>query len=223
MSSLPLFAWLSPSFPVGAYAYSHTLEWAVESGDVCDADSFVAWLRDLLELGAGRNDAILLAHAHRAAADGNSVALAAINELALALSPSQELRLETSQQGRSFLDAVLAAWPQPRLLQAASALNGEVAYSVAVGVAAAAHDVPLTDTLSAFILAFVQNMTSSAIRLAPIGQTSGARILAGLAPVIVHAASQAAAASLDGIGSSTFRADLGSFHHETQYTRLFRS
>src|SRR5690606_13924952 len=108
--ALPLFTWLSPGFPVGAYAYSHGVEWAVETGDIRDEATLLTWLSDALEHGAGRNDAILLAHASRALGDNN--ALAAVNELALALAPSQELRLETAQQGRSFLDAVLAAWPQ---------------------------------------------------------------------------------------------------------------
>src|SRR4051794_13578876 len=73
---LPLFAWLSPSYPVGCYAYSHTLEWAVESGDVTNEQSLIAWLADLLTLGLGRNDAILLSHAHRAVLAGDVAALA---------------------------------------------------------------------------------------------------------------------------------------------------
>ena len=115
MTTLPLFAWLSPSFPVGAYAYSHGLEWAVEDGDVTDEASLAGWLTDTLRHGAGRNDAILLACSYRAASAGDAKYLNHINELALALAPSQELRLETAQQGRSFLDAALAAWPHPDL------------------------------------------------------------------------------------------------------------
>src|SRR3954470_21506629 len=103
---LPLLTWLSPGFPVGAYAYSHGLEWAVEMGDVEDEASLRSWLEDLLQHGVGLNDAILLAAAHRAAHQGNRLELAGVNDLALALAASSEFRLETSQQGRSFLDAV---------------------------------------------------------------------------------------------------------------------
>jgi urease accessory protein len=190
---------------------------------VRDEASFAAWLRDLLELGVGRNEAILLAHAYRAALARANDPLIAVNDLALALAPSQELRLETRQQGRSFLDAALAAWPLPLLEECAAAISDEVAYPIAVGITAAAHRVPLSATLHAFVFAFAQNMTSAAIRLAPIGQTAGARVLAALMPCIARIAREAETASLDAIGSSTFRADLGSFHHETQYTRLFRS
>lgn len=218
---LPLFAWLSPAFPVGAYAYSHTLEWAVEAGDIADEAGLAAFLSDLLALGFGRSDAILLAHAWRAA--GDEAALAEVNDLAVALAPSAELRLETCQQGRSFLDAVRAAWPAPGLEAGAAALDGEVAYPVAVGLAAAAHGMALPATLDAFLLATAQNLVSAAIRLAPIGQTAGTRVVAGLAPRLRVLAAEAASLNLDDIGSATFRADLGSFRHETQYTRLFRS
>jgi urease accessory protein len=220
MTSLPLFAWLSPAFPVGAYAYSHGLEWAVEDGDVKDEASLLAWLKDIFALGAGRNDAILFAHAYRAFND--KTAFAAVNDIALALAPSQELRLETAQQGRSFLDAVLAAWPNAELREAAKDI-GEIAYPAAVGLAAAAHKIPLDAALPAFVLAFAQNLVSAAIRSAPIGQTSGQRVIQALTPLIEELAVETQTLTLDDVGGAVFRADLGSFRHETQYTRLFRS
>jgi len=216
---LPLFAWLSPSYPVGCYAYSHALEWAVEAGDVSDETTLVAWLTDLLTLGLGRNDAILLSHAYRAVEQGHRRDLETVNELALALSPSAELYLETSQQGRSFLDATLAAWPSPHL----PPLEGDVAFPVAIGMAAAAHGVPLPITSQAYLFGLVQTLVSAAIRLAPIGQTAGIRVSAALAGTAQEIARQGMVLTLDDVGGSTFRADLGSFHHENQYTRLFRS
>jgi urease accessory protein len=222
MSHLPLLAWLSPSFPVGAYAYSHGLEWAVEDGDISDEASLLVWLEDTLAHGAGRNDTVLLACAHRAASTGDAEALAEINELALALAPSAELYLETAQQGRSFLDAVLAAWPQPDLAALAEPVE-KVAYPVALGMAAAAHRINLADAAPAFLLAFAQNLVSAAIRSAPIGQTAGMRTINALMPLIRRIADEAQTANLDNLGSCLLRADLGSFQHETQYTRLFRS
>jgi urease accessory protein len=222
-SILPLLAWLSPTYPVGGYAYSHGLEWAVEAGDLRDAATLEAWLADVLEQGAGRCDAILLAGAYRAACAGDGPALIETNDLALALAPSQELRLETRQQGRSFLDATLTAWPAPLLVDLARELEGEVAYPVAVGLAAAAHGLPLLSAAEAFLLAFAQNLTSAAVRLAPIGQTAGTTVVAALAPRVAALARTVPDSTLDDIASATFRADLGSFLHETQYTRLFRS
>ena len=69
LALLRLQSWLSPTFPSGAYSYSHGLEWAVEAGDIRDGDTLRAWLADVLTHGSGRNDAILLRHAHRAACD----------------------------------------------------------------------------------------------------------------------------------------------------------
>lgn len=219
---LALLAWLSPAFPVGAYAYSHGLEWAVEAGDVRDEPSLEAWLRSLLIDGVGRSDGILLAHAHRAATARNPDALSAVNELALALAPSAELRLETAQQGRSFLDAVLATWPDPRQATLADGIR-EIAYPVALGLAAACHRVPPLDATGGYLAALAGNLVSAAIRLAPIGQTSGQRVLARLVPDLARLAETVLAAELDDVGGATFRSDLGSLRHETQYTRLFRS
>jgi urease accessory protein len=219
---LPLMCWLSPGFPVGAYAYSHGLEWAVEAGDIGDEASLEAWLSDLLLDGLGRNDAILLCAAYRAVEGHDRAALDGVNELALALATSTEFRLETAQQGRSFLDAVLAAWPDPAQSEAAAGFD-EVALPVALAIAAASRRIGLVPTAQAYLTALAQNLVSAAIRLAPIGQTAGQRILARLLPALARLGDEAATLDLDDLGSSTFRADLGSFRHETQYTRLFRS
>lgn len=223
IDALRLMAWLSPTYPVGAFAYSHGLEWAVECGDVRDAATLADWLADVLERGAGRNDMILCAAAHRATEAGDDAGLAEINDLALALAPSRELHLETSQQGRSFLDATLRAWPCPALSTVADRLTAEVAYPVAVGAAAGAHGVAREATVAAYGLAFVQNLVSAALRVAPVGQSAGTTILAALTPRVAALAESLHEAGLDALGSATLRLDLGSFRHETQYSRIFRS
>jgi len=220
-----LFAWLSPSFPVGAFSYSHGLEWAIEDGTVTSADTLIAWLGDVLRHGAGRNDAIVLAHAYAAAATGDMDALRAVTELAAAFQPSRERRLESCAQGAAFLMAVTATWPNARLAALAGALGAEpaVPYPVAVAVAAAAHDVPLATTLVATLNAFVANVVSAGVRAIPIGQTDGQRTIAALAPLVEAIAASSLHASLDDLGGASFRADIASMKHETQYTRLFRS
>jgi urease accessory protein len=219
--ALRLMAWLSPTYPVGAFAYSHGLEWAVESGDIRDEASLSVWLGDVLERGAGRNDMILAGNAHATADD--AAALAAVNALALALAPSRELHLETSQQGRSFLDATRVAWPCDGVAAVAAALPGEVAFPVAVGACAAAHGMARDETLAAYGLAFVQNLVSAALRCAPIGQSAGTRVVAALVPRVTALAAEVEEFGLEAVGSATLRVDLGSFRHETQYSRIFRS
>lgn len=226
---LKLLAWTSPAFPVGAFSYSHGLEWAVEDGTVRSPAALQAWLRDVIAHGAGRSDAILAAHAHRAAATGDAKTLHEVAELAAALAPTAERRLETLAQGMAFLSAVTAAWPAPALQSLMTALAaGEpartaLAYPVALGLAAGAHGIPAGPTLLALVHGFAANLVSAAVRLVPIGQSDGQRVLAALAPLIEVVAKAAATASLDAIGGAAFRADIASARHETQYTRLFRS
>jgi urease accessory protein len=218
-----LLVWLSPAFPVGAFAYSHGLEKAVEKELITDRATLATWLEDLIKLGSLRNDLILLAAAWRAASQQNAADLAEVAELAVALQPSAERHLETVTQGGSFLAQIDAAWPcaEVGLLRAAHA--GEVAYPVAVGVAAAGHGLALAPTLLGYGMAFVGNLLSAAIRLSVIGQTDGQRLTASLLPMLQDAAIQAESSTLDDIASATFAADLASMQHETQYTRLFRS
>ncbi len=220
-----LLAWLSPSFPVGAFSYSHGLEWAIEDGSVTTASGLEAWLGDVLRHGAGRNDAIIFAHAYTAAATSDQDTLRSLAELAAAFQPSKERRLESRAQGAAFLSAVTATWPNPRLAAVTDALKSEpcVPYAIAVAVAAAAHDVPLGPALVAYLTAFAANIVSAGVRAIPIGQTDGQRTSAALAPVIEDLAAWALSATLDDLGGAAIRADIASMKHETQYTRLFRS
>ena len=214
-TALPLFLWLSPAFPVGAYAYSHGLEWAAEAGDIRDAATLAAWLDDLCDFGAPRLDVVLFAAAHRA----EPAALADLNDLAVALAGSQERRLETSAQGSAFVAAARAAWPCAAL----DALEGAIAYPIAVGALAKAHGVALETAAPAFALALFSNLVSAATRLSVIGQTDGQKMLARLAPKVVDMAARALLEDIETSGGCAFRSDIAAMKHETQYSRLFRS
>ena len=216
-----LMAWLSPAYPVGAFSYSSGIEWTVESGDIKDAGTLKDWLATMLSDGGGFCDAVLFAHAHRAVEDEGE--LRDIAELAAALAPSKERHLETTAQGNAFVEATRAAWPCAALDRLKQSWDGPIAYPVAVAVAAAGHDIPLGAALAAFLQALVANWVSAGVRLVPLGQTDGLRVVAALEPVVDAAAQRALVTALDDMGASAFRADLASLRHETQYTRLFRS
>ena len=215
--------WLSPSFPVGAFAYSHGLEWAFESGDLHDAETLRDWLEVLVSHGSLRNDLILFACAARAIAAGDEAALAEIAELALALANSAERRLETVTQGNAFVAALRAAWPCDAIERLKRVWPGDVAYPIAVAAASAGHALPLAASLEAYGLAFVANLVSASVRLGIVGQTDGQRLTAGLVPAVQAAAAAAESATLDDLGGCAYRSDLASLRHETQYSRLFRS
>ncbi len=218
-----LMTWLSPAFPVGAFSYSSGIEWAVEAGDIADAGSLRDWLASMLADGPGFCDGVFLAHAHRAASSADDAALRDIAELAAAFVPSRERQLETSSQGRAFVDIARAAWNCDGLDRMISACNGPIVYPVAVGIVSSAHAIPLAPTMHAFFHTLTSNWISAGARLIPLGQTDSQRVLALLEPVVVATAKRALQASLDDLGSASFRADLAGMRHETQYTRLFRS
>ena len=209
---LRLLTWLSPAFPTGGFAFSHGLEWAVEAGDVADAATLAGWLGDLLRHGAGRNDAILLRHAWRAQGE----ALLDVAEFAAALAPSREIAAETSGQGTAFA-AAAAPWLRGQ------ALPSPIAYPVAVGALAAAHDIKEDAAVTAYLHGFIANLVSAGVRLIPLGQSAGLAVQAGLEAAILETARETAYAQLEDVGGACLRADLAAMRHETQYTRLFRS
>lgn len=215
---LPLLVWLSPAFPVGGFAFSHGLEAAVEAGLVSDAGTLKAWLDDLLAHGSMRQDAVLLGAAWDAVTTADDAALDATNALALALCASRERRLETTTMGNAFVLTLRACWPAaaPRALA-----EGDVAYSVALGAASALQGLSRRETVAAFLVAAAGNLVSAALRLSIIGQTDGQRVTAGVLPAVRALA--ATSPSLDDLGACAFRSDLAALHHETQYSRLFRS
>lgn len=207
---LTLAQWLSPAYPVGAFSYSHGLEWAVEAGQVRDADTFRCWLADILSHGTGRNDAILLACAYRA----DPGALRDLDDLARAFAPSRERLLETTAQGAAFCRTTAAIWGDDM---------PDLTYPVAVGYAARAHDFPLRQASAMYLHAFAGNLTSAAIRLVPLGQTEGQAVLTALTPLCQSIAGDTEHMTTDDLGGSVFLADIAAMKHETQYTRLFRS
>jgi urease accessory protein len=106
-----LLAWLSPSFPVGAFSYSHSLEATVAAGTVHDRATLQSWIAAIVSRGSGRIDADILCEAYRAAEAGDRAALVAANERGCAFRATAELALEAGQQGVAFLNTCLAAWP----------------------------------------------------------------------------------------------------------------
>ena len=201
---LRLLTWLSPAFPTGGFAYSHGLEHAVEAGSVRDAASLLAWLSDVVAHGAGRSDVILLRHAHA----GHDVA-----ELACAAQPCRERQAEAVGQGRAFRLAA-APWAD---------IPDGLTHAVAVGTLAGRLGIDVEAAAAGWLLGFAANLVSAAVRLVPLGQSDGLRVIAALEPAIVAVAAGTKQAGLDEVASACFRSDIAAMRHETQYTRLFRS
>jgi urease accessory protein len=206
---LAIAQWLSPAFPIGAFAYSHGLERAIADGVVRDATSLRRWLAALISHGSARSDAILLAHALRPGAD-----LAALSRLALALAASVERKQETLEQGAAFV-ATVNALTDARL--------PALAYPVAVGAAAGPLGLPSRLVLALFLQGFAANLIAAGVRFIPLGQTEGQVVLASLRPLVAATAEAAGAAALDALGAAAFRSDLAAMRHETMSPRMFRT
>ncbi|NDW00677.1 urease accessory protein UreF [Yangia sp. PrR002] len=205
---LTLHQLFSPSFPVGAFAYSHGLETLVQEERITSAAQLQGWLEAVLRHGAGWSDAVLLAQVARG---GDAAELA---ELATALSPSAERRLETVKQGEAFASTVRDLW-QVDILPAP--------YPVAVGQAVRALDLPLLPAAQLYLQAFASNLAAAGIRLIPLGQTEGQGVVRALSPLCEALAAQAVTASLDEIGGFSPVSDIASQRHEALYSRIFRS
>jgi urease accessory protein len=221
-----LQTWLSPSFPVGAFAFSHGLEYAVETGDVDDCESLTRFVEGIVSFGAGRVDVSLFRAAFKAVQDDDTERLARVVERADAQRGSKEMALESAAQGRAFIETLIKVWPQPRLLDWRDELvqaGREPAYAVSIGVACAVAGMGLRPCLVAYLNAFASNLVSAVVRLVPLGQTDGQRAVLALEGTIVAAANAALMRDVDDLGGAALTVDLMSMQHETQYTRLFRS
>lgn len=206
---LLLLNWMSPTFPIGSFAYSHGLEQAIADERLKDADTIEEWIADLLLHGSGWNDAVLFAQCWQSDPEE-------LNALALALTSSRERYLETTQLGRAFSIAA-AVWTRSEPVQ------NEIAYPVAAGSACRNSGVSQGEALLAFVQGFCAALVSVAVRLVPLGQTQGLEVLRNLAPVIQRVALDAAAASLEDVGGCCIAADIAAMQHETLEPRIFRT
>lgn len=223
-----LMSWMSPAWPIGAFAYSSGLEWAVEAGHVRDRATTFAWIRDMLAHGALWNDAVLFVHAWRAATARDEHAFAEVAELAAAMLTSHERRVESCAQGAAFRCIALATVPDPlfeRLLR--DIAEDELPYPVVAAALFAVRGAGLRSGLTAWLHGAASNLVSAAQRLVPLGQTDGQCVLRDLRQPVLAAVD--AGCDLPpgdpflAVGGCTLVADLGCMAHETQYTRLFRT
>ena len=223
---LKLLTWLSPSFPVGAYSYSHGIEFAVEEKLVNNSNTFMNWVEGILNYGAGQKDGILFSETWKAINKADKNRLLAITDVANAFQPTTEMAVESRAQGAAFIDAISAAWPSEQLTNVFAHLNKNtdyIPYPVAVGIVSAIHLVSLSDALSAYLNAFSMNLVSAGVRLIPLGQTEGLKIIAALAESIIEVQKTVLRSSLLDLAATSLLVDWTSACHELQHTRLFRS
>src|SRR5215467_14284065 len=226
LAFLRLLTWLSPTFPIGAYSYSHGLEWGVDAGHVHDRISLVDWLEADLCYGSGRNEAIFFAEAWRSGIKSDRTKLFDIAELAAAFRGTSEFALESAQQATSCLSTLRQVWPD-RVLDwlSETLLERRVQASLAVvlGIASARQEISVELAVPAVLQSYIANLVSAGVRLIPLGQTDGQLAIAALEQAVQHASTRAETSEICELGSAAFMVELASVAHETQYTRIFRS
>jgi urease accessory protein len=223
--------WLaSPALPVGGFSYSEGLEAAVEHALIHDENSAKLWLVDQLHLTLARADLAVVAQAIPAWRGGNLARIAELNAWVLQTRETAELRQQTEQMGRSFVEWLRTVHPElveglaARWASGSSArTESSLTYPLAFALAASAGASPVRDGLLAFAFGWAENMTQAAIKSVPLGQSAGQRILAALAAEIPGAVDEAIALHDDGRQAFSPMLAILSARHETQYSRLFRS
>lgn len=210
-ATLILAQWLSPSYPLGSFAYSHGLEAAIAQGWVKDAASLKEWLQDVLQSGSGRSDAILLCAAYRAKTVQDRVL---VNATGRAFASSKERLRESLHQGSAFgrTSGAISDDEAPELL-----------LPVALGRACARHGIPVELAAAMYLQSFASNIVMACVRLVPLGQTEGQAVITGLTPICEDIARQAQTATLDDLYANTFLSDIAAMRHETVQPRLFQS
>ena len=205
---MTVMQWMSPAFPIGAFAYSHGLEWAIDKGHVSNGEKLQKWITDLLEYGSLRTDAIFISLILR----GHDARK--MNELSMALCPAGERLLETKLQGSAFAKVIEDVWQQD---------IGELSLPIAVALAAKNQSIEQDLILPAYLQAFCSNLISAAIRLIPIGQTEGQRIMFELYPTISDLVQTASESEIDDLNSACFFSDVSAMEHEYLQPRIFKT
>ena len=205
---ITVMQWLSPAFPIGGFAYSHGLEWAINKGYVSNREELQNWISDLLEYGSLKNDAILI----KLVLQGSDPK--EINELAMALCPASERLSETQLQGGAFCKIMREVW---------SLEIDELTLPIALALAAKNESIDQNLVVPAYLHSFCSNLISVAMRLIPIGQTDGQKTLRELSPLISDSVRSVAKSDKDDLGSACFLSDVSAMQHEYLQPRVFKT
>ena len=207
----------SPTLPVGAYSYSQGLEWAVESRQVTDETSARQWIASLMAGGIARFELPTLARFYQLWRDDDIAAEY------LASRETAELRAESIQMGGALVNVLQSDGEH-------DAITLEPLESLAVhtfpnsfAFAAARWGLPLEDVLTTYVWSWLENQVTAAMKLVPLGQRAGQRMLAHLTPLCSQATRIAVGLPREDWSNFAPLLAIASSKHESQYSRLFRS
>lgn len=212
---------VSPALPVGAYSYSEGLEALVQAGTIDSSEAMIGWLQQELAVGLIRVEAGVVGRVHDAAIAGNRVAISEWNDWLSAIRETEEVRQQSWAMGRAL--GRLAAQIQPDIQPSLEAIGTPCNFAVGFGLLAARWEIDAETTVLGYLHSWVSNLITSAVKLIPLGQTTGQQLLLELYPRLEAAAQDGLAMEPADLALSGWGASLASMHHEELYSRLFRS
>ncbi len=218
---LRLLQLVSPTLPVGAYSYSEGLETLVQQGKISTPEAVTDWITQELRWGFVRLDAVAVQAVHGAfrQADHNAVIL--LNQTLSALREAEENRQQSWAMGRALNR--MAVQLEPDLQPWTEALDSSCNFAVSFALLAARWNIDPSTAVLGYLQSWATNLIAAAVKLVPLGQTDGQRILLALTPVLETTATACMGLSLEEVPLSSWGASLASMQHETLYSRLFRS
>jgi urease accessory protein len=207
LARVRLLQLVSPSLPIGSFTYSQGLEWAVEQRWVDDEASLAAWLDELLQGPLTRTDLPLLARLYGTAGDDD-------------LERFAELRAEERQKGRALRAVLDELEPDLDPAWRYAVTSG---YLAGFAWACARWAVPVDQAAEGYAYGWLENQVIAAVKLVPLGQAAGQRVLHKLTTRLPALVTQALATGDEALGASATTLAIASACHESQYTRLYRS
>ncbi len=209
----------SPALHVGSFAYSQGLEWSVDAGWVRDERTLERWVNTLLHHAMMRVDVPLLARMYRCCETGDEPGWRHWAAVLRASRETAELRAEERARGQAFAQAlaVMGVGGEPDLAGPLASFAGGFA------LAAVRFGISLPSAAVGYAWAWLENTVIAGVKLVPLGQSAGQRLLARLGPLMADVVEAGLAVADEDIGGAVAAAAIASSLHETQYTRLFRS
>ena len=217
---LRLLQLVSPGLPIGMYSYSQGMESAVSDGWISNSDDCNDWLNGLMQTALSHTDLPILARLYQAWQDKDEAEVLTWSRTLLAYRETAELRLEDRQCGQALARLLvplgftdMQSWMR----------HPDTTLALAFSFAAFQWRISLEQTLTGYLWSWLENQVLCAIKLVPLGQVAGQRLLIELADTIPLLIEQALQLEDTELGGSAFSLALASSRHEMQYSRLFRS
>ncbi|AKG22977.1 urease accessory protein UreF [Calothrix sp. 336/3] len=211
----------SPALPVGAYSYSEGLETLVENAAIHTEEQLARWIQAELQYGTISMEGAVMVRAYQAIAAGDLVALADWNSWLSATRETTELRNSSWGMGRSLIRLLLDV--EPEITTLTQAVGNPCNYAIAFAIAATHWQINIQLALQGYLQSWASNLVTAGVKLIPLGQTAGQRILLSIYPLLSQTVIQILNREDDELCCCSWGLSLASMQHETQYTRLFRS